>query len=65
MKYYRVKKQYDGYNTGKLELVRHELFTVREKDLFNIPAQCVDLVEESKRAVYWFFGARFGTLSYN
>lgn len=61
MKYYRVKPEYDNKRRcdGSI-LVANELYTSKEIQRFNIPAVAVEAVEVSKRAIYFFFGARFG-----
>ena len=69
MKYYRVKPQYDNktrytWNNHKQGvpngiLIANELYTPKEfEKLANCP-EWFDIVEFSKRAVYFFFGARF------
>ena len=64
--YYRVKLQYDGYKRADGgELVRSELYTQKEIERLNIPIKYLDKVEENKADIYWFFGARFGSVGYN
>lgn len=69
MTYYRVKPQYDNktrytWNNHKQGvpngiLIANELYTPKEfEKLANCP-EWFDIVEISKRAVYFFFGARF------
>lgn len=69
MKYYRVrpecdnKKRYRFNGQGKSVpdgiLIANELYTPAEySKIANSPA-CFDIIEISKRRVYWFFGARF------
>lgn len=61
MLYYKVKPEFDQKKRrdGSI-LVANELYTPREKELFNISNNAVDPVEISRKAVYFFFGARFG-----
>ena len=70
MKYYRVKSQYDNKTRYKWNnhhqgvpdsiLIANELYTPKEfKKLANCP-EWFEVVEISKRSVYWLFGARFG-----
>lgn len=51
MTYYKVKPEFDQKKRrdGSI-LIANELYTPREKERFNI----------SDKAVYFFFGARFG-----
>lgn len=66
MIYYRIKKEFDGFHGGKFrELVKNELYTRREMEMFRIPKHWAEIVKESSKSIYWFFGARFGTLGYN
>ena len=69
MKYYKVKPQYDNktrytwnnHRQGVPDsiLIANELYTPFEfSRLANCPAW-FDIVEISKRKIYWFFGARF------
>ncbi len=46
MTYYKIKPEFDQKKR-------------REKECFNISNNAVVPVQVSKRAVYWFFGARF------
>lgn len=70
MLYYRVKPEYDnktrytwnnhGQGIGNGILIANELYTPKE---FNKIANCpawFEPVQVSKRAIYFFFGARFG-----
>lgn len=69
MKYYRVKPQYDnktrytwnshrqGVSNGIL--IANELYTHKEYSKLSICPDWVELVEVSKKKIYWFFGARF------
>lgn len=66
MIFYRIKKEFDGFHSGGFrELVRNELYTRREMEMFRIPIQWAEMVKEKSRSIYWFFGARFGSLGYN
>lgn len=60
MTYYKVKPEFDQKKRrdGSI-LIANELYTPREKERFNISDNAVIPVQVSKRAVYWFFGARF------
>ena len=60
MLYYRVRKEYDQHkrNDGDI-LVQNELYTPKEKERYNIPDKCLEIVEVKKTDIYWFFGARF------
>ena len=69
MKYYKVKKQYDNYqkNSDFDIFVQNELYT--EKEFEKVKNEYIgnkdkllkmfDIVEVSKRKIYWLFGARF------
>lgn len=59
MKYYRVKKSCQDIKVKDIYLVRNELFTEREKNLHQVPDECVDAVEVKKTNTYFCFGARF------
>lgn len=65
MIYYKVKPQYDNlriYNKkGKYTgfLIANELYTAKEREKLNISDHVFELLEVPKRAIYWFFGARF------
>ena len=70
MQYYKVKPQYDNKTRYRWDnhkqavsdsiLIANELYTPKEfEKLANCPAW-FEVVEISKRCVYWFFGARFG-----
>lgn len=61
MLYYRVKPEFDNKRRrdGSI-LIANELYTSKEKERLQIPAVAVEAVEVSKRAIYFFFGARFG-----
>lgn len=60
MKYYQIKKEYD--NKKRIDgsiFVENELYTEKEKTKYNIPENYYNVVEVSKRNIYFFFGARF------
>lgn len=61
MLYYKVKPGFDQKKRrdGSI-LIVNELYTPWEKEHFNISDNAVDPVEISRKAVYFFFGARFG-----
>lgn len=60
MLYYRVKKEYDQHKRDDGDiLVQNELYTPKEKERYNIPDKCLEIVEVKKTDIYWFFGARF------
>lgn len=60
MLYYRVKKEYDNKQRPDGSIyVHNELYTEKEVEKYKLNKHFLDLVEVSKRSVYWFFGARF------
>ena len=61
MTYYKVKPEFDQKKRrdGSI-LIANELYTPREKERFNISDKAVDPVQVLRKAVYFFFGARFG-----
>lgn len=70
MLYYRVRPQYDnktrctwnnhGQGVSNGILIANELYTPGEfKKIANCP-EWFELVQVSKRDIYFFFGARFG-----
>lgn len=69
MKYYRVKPQFDRQPLYKpsqkrhipngYSLIRHQLFTEKEKMRLNVPDVCVEVIECSPSETYSMFGARF------
>ena len=64
MKYYRIKKEKYFYNGKKsIILVRDELITLNEWNKLGLNAdrlnEYIELIEVSKKKVFWFFGARF------
>ena len=65
MTYYKVKSQYDQKpqfdKRGKYAglYIANELYTDKEVEKRNLNRAFLELVEVSKKKVYWFFGARF------
>lgn len=64
MLYYKVKPGFDQKKRrdGSI-LITNELYTPGEKERFNISDNAVDPVQVSRKAVYFFFGARFGGMN--
>ena len=65
MKYYKVKPEHDNkkqFNKrGKYAgfYIANELYTEKEVEKHNLNKAFLELVEVSKKKVYWLFGARF------
>ena len=60
MKYYKVKKEADNKRRSDGNIyVANELYTEREKEKLNLNEAFLEVVEVSKKSIYWFFGARF------
>ena len=60
MKYYKVKPKADNRERPDGSIyIANELYTPAEAKKYNLNMDYVDVVEVSKRCVYWFFGARF------
>lgn len=60
MKYYKIKKEHGNRRRKDGSIyIANELYTENEKEKYNIPLNYCDVVEISKRNVYFFFGARF------
>lgn len=64
MQYYRVFKESQSVKiSNKISLIANELFTEKELSKYNLSDRFIRLnferVTESKRNVYFFFGARF------
>jgi len=68
MKYYRVKPQYDQKmqlnKQGKYAgfYIANELYTEKEAARQYLNPAFMELVEISKKKIYWFFGARFESM---
>lgn len=60
MIYFKIKKSADqrSRKDGSF-FIESELYTQKEAEKYNIPAAYYDIVNMSKKSVYWFFGARF------
>lgn len=61
MEYYRIKYDYFDSRSNR-QLIKNELITEREmikKNLVWIPDEIYELVNISKRNVFWNFGVRF------
>lgn len=60
MKYYKVKAEADNKRRSDGSIyVANELYTEREADKLNLNKNFLEVIEVSKKSVYWFFGARF------
>jgi hypothetical protein len=60
MKYYKIKKENDNRRRKDGSIyVANELYTEKEKEKYNIPEDYCDVIEISKRNVFFCFGARF------
>lgn len=70
MKYLKVKSEYDGKNTYKVDasgrfiptgwtLIANELLTEKEAAKMRVPEKCVIPVMVKKTETLFFFGARF------
>ena len=60
MKYYKVKPEADNKRRSDGSIyVANELYTEKEAEKFKLNKAFLDVVEVSKKSVYWFFGARF------
>ena len=63
MQYYKVKPEADNKRRSDGSIyVANELYTEKEAEKFKLNKAFLDVVEVSKRSVYWFFGARFSKL---
>lgn len=59
MKYYKVKKEYDGYFHHKIIAYKaNELFTETEMNKYKLNKSFCDVVELSKNKTYFLFGSR-------
>lgn len=68
MKYFRVKPEYAGkyknpYVHNADIYVSNELYTLKEVEKQNLNKNFLKEVNISKKSVYWFFGARFSTIT--
>lgn len=64
MKYYKIKREYDNRKRKDGSVyIANELYTEKEKEKYNIPLNYCDIVEISKKKIYFFFGARFSCAS--
>lgn len=69
MTYYKVKPEYGNTTLYKLNkhnerryngiLIARELYTPAERAKLMVTDDAFEIVEVSKRRIYWFFGARF------
>lgn len=63
MKYYKVKQEADNKRRSDGNIyVANELYTEREKEKLNLNEAFLEVVEVSKKSIYWFFGARFSNI---
>lgn len=60
MTYFKIKKAADQRKRidGSI-YVANELYTLKEKEKYNIPVAYYDTVEIPKSKIYFMFGARF------
>lgn len=60
MTYFKIKKAADQRKRidGSI-YVANELYTLKEKEKYNIPVAYYDTIEISKSKIYFMFGARF------
>ena len=68
MTYYKVPPKFDGRavigkglysGTPKRFLIENELYTEKECDKYGISLNGLEVVNVSRKRIYWFFGARF------
>ena len=60
MKYYKVKTEADNKKRPDGNIyVADELYTPAEAKRYKLNMNYMDVVEVSKRCIYWCFGARF------
>lgn len=63
MKYYKVKPEADNKRRSDGSIyVANELYTEKETEKLNLNKAFLEVVEVSKKSVYWFFGARFSKI---
>lgn len=66
MKYYKVKPEAGQKDRGDGTIyIANELYTEKEKERLSLKEEFLELIEVSKRNVYFFFGARFAKQSKN
>lgn len=60
MTYFKIKKAADQRKRidGSI-YVANELYTLKEKEKYNIPVAYYDAIEIPKSKIYFMFGARF------
>lgn len=60
MKYYKVKAEADNKKRSDGSIyVANELYTEREAEKLNLNRNFLEVIEVSKKSIYWFFGVRF------
>lgn len=60
MKYYKVKPEHDNKRKNNNDIyIANELYTEKEVEKQHLNKNFMEIVEVSKKATYWFFGARF------
>lgn len=60
MKYYRVKPEYDNRRKPDGDIyIKNELYTPKEVENQKLNIEFMEVVDISKKSIYWFFGARF------
>ena len=59
MKYYRVLPEYDNKRKNGGIYIANELYTIKEAEKEALNKNYLELIEVSKKKVYFFFGARF------
>lgn len=60
MKYYKVKSEYDNKIKPNNDIyIANELYTEKEVERQHLNRNFMEIVEVSKKATYFFFGARF------
>lgn len=60
MKYYRVKKEFDGKRRSDGSIyIMNELYTEKEAQKMKLNYNYMEQINVSKKSVYFFFGARF------
>lgn len=60
MTYYKIKPSADQRRRKDGSIyIANELYTPKEAEKHNTPAAYYDIVNVSRKATYWMFGARF------